>query len=82
MGLLGTLFIVGTVVLAVLVFFGMLGTDAMPLSCPRCHSGGDEDIAGQHRTWYVRYRGRTRCRSCHTWFKEHPNGTLVEDRDP
>lgn len=81
MSLLTVLFIVGALVMAAVIFFGMLDDQVMPWSCPRCHAGSDEDIAGSHRPWYV-VRGRgVRCRTCHTSFKEHPNGTLVEDHD-
>lgn len=81
MGVLGFLFVVAAIVTGVIVFFGMLGNKPMPFSCPRCAFGGDSDLAGQPRSWYVAYREHVRCRSCHTWFKEHPNGMLVEDRD-
>jgi hypothetical protein len=82
MSLLAALFIIGAIVAFALVFFGMLGTDAMPFACPRCHApGDDEDIAGTSRPWYALHGSTVRCRTCHTWFKEHPNGSLVEDRD-
>jgi hypothetical protein len=81
MGVLWFLFMVGAIVTGVLIFFGMLGSEPMPFSCPRCAYGGDEDLAGRSRSWYVVSRERVRCRSCYTWFKEHPNGMLVEDRD-
>jgi hypothetical protein len=75
------LFIIGTIVMAVLFISKMLGPDTMPFSCPRCSFGGDDNIAGQIRPWYATHRTRVRCRSCRTYFKEHPNGQLVEDRD-
>ena len=82
LALLFTLFLIGTAVLVGQIFLTMLGSDVMPFSCPRCHNSGDEDLAGEHVAWYQRYRGgRARCRACGTWFKEHPNGMLVEDRD-
>jgi hypothetical protein len=80
MTLLMILFIVGSVVMAAVIFFGMLDTDVMPLSCPSCYDGGDEDLAGTHRPWYRRNPGGVHCRTCHTAFREHPNGSLVEDR--
>ncbi len=81
--LLFALFLIGSAVLVGQVFFTMLGSDVMPFTCPRCHDGGDEDLAGDHVPWYRTYRnGTVRCRACGTGFKEHPNGTLVEDRDP
>jgi hypothetical protein len=73
------LFIIGTIVMTVRVLLGVLGDKPMPFSCPACYFGGDEDLAGQSWTWYVVRRDRVRCRRCHTWFKEHPNGMLVED---
>ena len=78
---LAILLYIGAIVLALLIFFGMRGSDSMPWRCPRCQMGGDENAAGEHRPWYARYRGGVRCRTCGTWFKEHPNGSLVEDRD-
>ncbi len=76
------LFIVGTVVMIAVIFFDMLGSQAMPWACPRCHFDGDEDIAGNPHAWYrVEASDKVKCRSCKTWFKEHPNGSLVEDHD-
>jgi hypothetical protein len=73
------LFVIGTVVLVVKIFFS--NDDPLPWLCPRCGSGGDEDAAGMSRTWYATTRTGYRCRTCGTYFKEHPNGTVVEDRD-
>lgn len=81
MELLGYLFMAAAIVTVAIIFFGMFGNKSMPFSCPKCAFFGDADLAGQPRAWYVAYREHVRCRSCHTWFKEHPNGTLVEDHD-
>jgi hypothetical protein len=81
MAWLAILLYIGAIVTALLIFFGMLGSDAMPWRCPRCQIGGDDDATGRTRRWYVRYGDRVCCRTCRTWFKEHPNGSLVEDRD-
>lgn len=49
----------------------------MPRSCPRCGRS-----TGENGEWYyLRAGGKTRCRRCRTAFKEHPNGSLVEDRE-
>lgn len=64
-----------------------------PLSCPACGRRDDEEI----RPWVARSRydehrrpaswcerlgdGRRRCRMCRTTFREHPDGTLVQDRE-
>lgn len=74
------LFFLGAVLLAYLVVREMIGTDVMPLSCAHCHFGGDDDLAGQHQPWYSAHGDHVSCRRCGTQFKEHPNGTLVEDR--
>jgi hypothetical protein len=82
MTLLVILFYVGAVVMAAVIIFGMMDTHMMPLACPHCYHGSDENIAGEHRPWFERHReDRARCRWCGTWFHEHPNGSLVEDRD-
>ena len=63
------------------IFFTMMDTHVMPFGCPACYHGDDENIAGERRGWYVRLEGdRARCRWCGTYFKEHPDGSLVEDR--
>ena len=81
MAMLVILFIVGAIVMAALVFFGTIDAQIMPRSCPRCHAGSDDAIPGAIRPWYQVHPRNVRCRSCFTWFKEHPNGSLVEDRD-
>lgn len=80
MTLLAILFLIAAIVMGAIVFFDMLGTDAMPLACPSCYYDGDEDLGGTHRPWYSRGAGGVHCRTCHTAFREHPNGSLVEDR--
>jgi hypothetical protein len=81
-GFLLVLFIIGTVVIVVRILAWGLDAQVMPLSCPRCYEGGDTDLADAPRSWYVVVSNeRVRCRHCHTRFKEHPNGSLVEDRD-
>jgi hypothetical protein len=78
------LFIIGIVVMVVALARDSLGTQ-VPWSCPRC-GAKDQDISNGPVSAYVRwYRstasGRLRCRHCLTAFKDHPNGTLVEDRE-
>jgi hypothetical protein len=76
------LFFLGAALLAWLIFRDMTGTDVMPLSCASCHFGGDDDLGGSRRPWYVDEQGdHVHCRRCGARFREHPNGTLVEDRD-
>jgi hypothetical protein len=76
------LFVIGTVVLVVLMFLSTLHERVMPWACPRCHVGNDTDLLERARRWYDRLTdGRVQCRHCYTVFKEHPNGSLVEDRD-
>ncbi|HEY5928367.1 MAG TPA: hypothetical protein VIV11_42065 [Kofleriaceae bacterium] len=75
------LFIVGSFVMLARIFFGMLDVDLMPFSCPKCYDGGDDSMIGTHRPWYKREgNGIVYCRTCHSVFREHPNGSLVEDR--
>jgi len=79
-----TFLVVAAVILVVaLVFFEVHDAQVMPWSCPACHAGADENIAGEYRHWYVAERdGRVRCRNCQTRFEEHPNGSLVKVREP
>jgi hypothetical protein len=81
--LLVALFIFGTLVLLMrIISWSLEGVVIMPFMCPRCGSAGDTDIADQPEPWYVELSAeRVQCRNCHTYFKEHPNGLLVEDRD-
>lgn len=69
------LVVVGLVVLILLL--DMLPDDQhMPSACPKCGSG---DANG--RRWFLPVRkGAVRCRACEVLFKEHPNGSLVEDK--
>jgi hypothetical protein len=77
------LFIVAAIVACLLIYFGMLDAEVMPWACPACYAGSDENIAGVRRPWYVPERsGRVRCRACYARFRERPDGTLVEVRDP
>ena len=81
MTVLAFLFVFLSVVMAVVIYLGMMDTDLMPLSCPCCYRGGDRDMIGLPRPWYRRAAGDSvYCFWCHTFFREHPNGTLVEDR--
>jgi hypothetical protein len=74
-------FIVGSFIMIARIFFGMLDVDLMPLSCPKCYDGGDSSLIGASTPWYARGRnGYVYCRTCHSIFREHANGTLVEDR--
>src|SRR5262245_13273253 len=78
-------FIIGTAILLFSMFFDSLG-DQMPGSCPRCGAPDTElnpgvAVAGYVR-WYLEFSvGRCRCRHCQTVFRNHPNGSLVEDHD-
>lgn len=75
------LFIVGSAIMALRIYFGMLDVDLMPFSCPKCYHGSDESLLGGSHPWYDRGKnGFVYCRWCHTIFREHPNGSLVEDR--
>lgn len=74
------LLILGAIAVVLLVVLGMVDSNVMPLACPKCYAGPDEDIFDRPRSWYeVARSGRVRCRTCHRWFKEHPDGSLVED---
>ena len=79
--LLLLLFVVGVVVAAVRIFGDNVSVGVMPWSCPHCAYGGKQDLEGYIRWWSDVERGRLQCRECGTIYKEHPNGTLVEDRD-
>ena len=70
------LVVVGIVVL--LLLLDMLPDDAhMPSACPKCGAGNQD----AHRRWFIPVRkGAVRCRACEVLFKEHPNGSLVEDK--
>lgn len=82
MTVLAILFVIAAVVMAWVVVYGMMDAHVMPMACPHCHHGSDENVAGEHRPWYVRSDAEhARCRWCGTRFREHPNGSLVEDRD-
>ncbi len=70
------LVVVGIIVL--LLLLDMLPDDQhMPSACPKCANG---DSNGSR--WFRPVRkGVVRCRACDVVFKEHPNGSLVEDKD-
>jgi hypothetical protein len=78
------LFILGTAWIVWRMFFESLG-DQLPGACPRCGKTDDaitaSGVAGGYIRWYRQTPGqRLQCRVCLTKFKNHPNGTLVEDR--
>ncbi len=76
------LFILVVAIVFLIVLGGMLGSDVMPFACPACFWGGDRSIADEPLPWFRREsRERVRCRHCGKHFKEHPDGSLVEDRD-
>ena len=79
--LLLLLLVVGIVVAVVRIFAENVGSGVMPWSCPNCGWHGDKDLDGAFGWWTDIERGRIRCGSCGTIYKEHPNGTLVEDPD-
>jgi rubredoxin len=79
--LLLALFLLGTLVMVVRIFASAFHAHTMPWSCPRCYSAMDTDLLDRLRDWYIVLSdGRYQCRHCHTVFREHPNGALVEDR--
>lgn len=74
-------FVLGAAWLLLQLVTDVIGPGSMPLACPRCHDGGDSSLAGVARPWHQAIStGRVRCRNCHTYFREHPNGSLVADR--
>jgi hypothetical protein len=85
------LFIIGSVVLLILMLFGpsspvSLSSLGMPSKCPRCGNVDEnissESVVSSYNLWYRSAPdGTYRCRYCHTRFRDHPNGTLIEDRD-
>jgi hypothetical protein len=80
---LGYLFIIVATLVFLWMVLSMVDEGTMPLTCPACYWGGDEDTLGQHLAWFVEIgRGRAECRWCGRRFKNSPNATLVEDRDP
>jgi hypothetical protein len=76
------LFIAGSVIMALRIYFGMLDVDLMPFACPKCYHGNESGIGfGPSTPWYSRDRnGIVYCRWCSSVFREHPNGSLVEDK--
>jgi hypothetical protein len=78
---LAFLFIASAILVMITIYFSMLDAHVMPWSCPACYHGADEDIAGGRRHWYLSYGDHVRCRWCGASFKEHPDGSIVRDRD-
>ncbi len=85
--MIAILAVVLAVVLYLAVFASMTGTDTMPAACPACMNYGrfvqiyDDAPLPSNETWYVRIdAAHVRCSTCGKHFREHPNGTLVEDR--
>ncbi|MGE5186418.1 MAG: hypothetical protein ACM31C_30390 [Acidobacteriota bacterium] len=75
------LFILIVAIVFLIVMGGMAGSDLMPLACPACYWGGDRSLAGEPRSWFSRASAeRVSCRNCGKRFREHPDGSLVEDR--
>jgi hypothetical protein len=70
------LFLIAAAVTVAMVVFGMMDEYAMPYACPVCHDSGT-----QTTPWYrvVDREGNVRCRNCSSYFREHPNGSLVRD---
>lgn len=80
-GMIVYLFILAGIAVALMIFMSMTDAHLLPWSCPSCYHGIDENIAGESRHWSTNAGpGRVRCRWCGTYFKEHPDGSLVEDR--
>jgi hypothetical protein len=76
-----TLFVLGAAWLLLQLVTEVVGPGSMPLACPRCHYGGSSSFGGVASSWHIPIRGSVvKCRACHTHFREHPNGSLVEDR--
>jgi len=75
------LFVIAAVILILTIMIQMATTDAMPWTCAKCFYPGDDDQLGRHRPWYSQTERGYRCVHCGARFKEHPDGTLVEDRD-
>ncbi len=79
--LLTIVFIAGSFIMALRIYFGMLDVDLLPFSCPKCYDGGDDSLFGGKTPWYQKDKnGIVYCRTCHSVFREHPNGSLVEDK--
>jgi hypothetical protein len=78
------LFVIVTAVLLMAMFAESLG-DHKPSACPPCGSPDREIGAGgplvAYDRWYRPAGARFRCRDCQTYFKNHPNGTFVENRE-
>jgi hypothetical protein len=71
------LFIIASIILGLVIAFGMMDDRVMPWTCPACFAGPDEDLLGRYRWWYVVERsGRVRCRTCSAKFEERADGTL------
>jgi hypothetical protein len=82
-------FIVGTIVMLWRMASDTIAetisdTLPMPFRCPVCGRGeieGGSPILPTRRPWYITLEaGRVCCRHCDGAFREHPNGTLVEDK--
>jgi hypothetical protein len=71
------LFIIASAIVVAMVLFDSMDETVMPFACPACHHD-----AGR-LPWYrtVDREGRVRCANCGAMFKEHPDGSLVRDRD-
>lgn len=74
-------FYIASIIMILVVTIGMMDEHVMPFGCPVCYSDGDRDLAGELDPWWRRRHDRVYCRMCKTRFKEHPNGSLVIDRD-
>ncbi len=76
------LFVIALAIFGVMFVAEFVTTDSMPFACPACFYGGDRDLADQPRAWFRTLSAdRVRCRECGKTFREHPNGSLVEERD-
>ena len=79
--LLTVIFIIGSFIMLARITLGMLDVDLMPFSCPKCYDGGDQSLIGTSTPWYKSAgKGLVYCRTCYSIFREHANGTLVEDK--
>lgn len=76
------LFVIALAIFGVMFAAEFITTDSMPFTCPACFYGGDRDLADQARAWFTKLSAeRVRCRHCGKTFREHANGSLVEERD-
>jgi hypothetical protein len=77
MVVLAIIFFILAFTMGILVVTGTSHAEVMPGSCPGCH----QSVQPPARWYGVLPDHRISCRYCGRRYKEHPNGTIVEDRD-